>query len=400
MYVLDEKKKCTGCFSCAQICPTKAISRIKDDEGFCYPEIDVSLCIKCNICTKICPQLSNRYLNVSFLEIWGGVVKSKDVLLKSSSGGAFTSICNTFDDETIICGVTYDEKLNVHHEWCKNDDEIDKFRKSKYLQSDVRNIYIDIKNFLKEGKTVLFTGTACQVDGLYAYLGFKHENLYTVDLICHGVPNQDIFNSYIKSLEKRKNMDINYFSFRDKSYFWGDWEIGTRFGNEKNSIHQAWGEDLYMTGFLRGLFYRPSCYHCKYSNKNISRPSDLTIGDFWGSGTVDESMNDKKGSSLIVVNSEKGKYILNKMNNDMNLCQVSMEQAVSENHNLIEPTKEPINRRDFFESYKMGDDFIDIMIKYRKVKSHSQKVRVITTKLFPWLVEIKRKKVRKLRKNK
>lgn len=398
MLVLEDKTKCTGCSACAQKCSQKCIKMIPDEEGFLYPHISDTECIHCGICTKVCPQENESYLNKEPVAFWGGMVKDEALLKSSSSGGAFSAICMSLDEDAIICGATYDDELKVHHSCCKNGSEIEIFRKSKYLQSDVRSVYSEIKQFLKDDKTVLFSGTACQVAGLYAHLGNKPDKLYTVDLICHGVPSQKVFDAYISSLGKHKNMKISRFSFRDKSYFWGDWEIGTAFGDKKQWKHQAWGEDYYMTGFLRGLFYRPSCYQCKYANSDIQRPADLTIGDFWGSGKVNPQYNDKKGSSLIVVNSIKGQELLDKMKSTMKLSLVDRNQAIEENHNLIEPTKTNPRRGEFFVGLSENQDFMDLMEKFRKGESHSQKIRVIVTKLVPWIVEKKRIKVREERK--
>lgn len=399
MLVLDDKNKCTGCAACEQKCPTNAITMVADEEGFFYPEINDKKCIHCNLCTKICPQENKDYMNNGPISFWGGVIKDKKILLDSSSGGAFTAICNSINKDAIIFGVTYDDKLKVHHIWCKNGKDIAIFRKSKYLQSDVRNTYSEVKKFLNGGNIVLFTGTSCQISGLYAFLGKKPENLYTVDLICHGVPSQKIFDAYISSLSKRKRVNISKFSFRDKSYFFGDWEIGTAYGDINKMKHQAWGEDFFMTGFLRGLFYRPSCYQCKYANSKIKRPADLTIGDFWGSEKISHRYNEKRGSSLIIVNSYRGEELLYKIKKTMDLTEINREQAVIENHNLIEPTKIDLKRDEFFSQLIIGTDFMTIMKKYRKQKSHSQKVRVIVTKIFPWIVELKRKKVRSQRKS-
>lgn len=399
MLVLKEKKDCTGCGACAAKCLKNAIVMKPDEEGFLYPDIQESICIRCNLCMKVCPQNGNNYVNNGVIGFWGGKIKDESILMKSSSGGAFSAICNVLDDDAIICGATYDEKLKVHHSWCVNGDGIDIFRKSKYLQSNVGNIYGEVKRFLNEGKTVLFSGTACQISGLYAYLGDKPDRLYTVDLICHGVPSQKVFDAYLRSLQKKEGMDICKFSFRDKSYFWGDWEIGTAFGNDKQWKHQAWGQDFYMSGFLRALFYRPVCYSCQYANSEIKRPADLTIGDFWGSKSVNPSYDDKKGSSLIVVNSEKGNALILKMQEIMELTLVDRERAVKENHNLIEPTKENQKREEFFQRLNQGQDFLDIMKDYRKGKSHSQKIRVLVTKIAPWIVERKRRKVRQERQS-
>lgn len=396
MLVLKEKKDCTGCGACYFRCPKEAISMKRDEEGFAYPFIDESLCIHCGLCRKICPQNNeNKYLNTGAKKFYGGLVNDENILLKSSSGGAFTSICSSLDEDAIICGSRFVKGLKAEHYCCKNNEEINQFRKSKYFESNLKNVYPEIKDYLKKGKKVLFSGTACQVAGLYAFLGEKPLNLFTVDLICHGVPSQFVFDSYVKSLKKNNKIDIKWYSFREKKYFWGDWEIGVAFGDNYKKKYRAWGQDEYMYGFLRGLYYRPVCYLCKYANSNISRAADITIGDFWGSQNVNSDFNEKKGSSLVIINSDRGIQLLNNIKSTMNLIEIDEITAIKENHNLVEPSKENLLRDDFYSKLIKGDSFKDIIFQYQKgsFKSHSQIVRVIVSKFFPLIVLKRRKKV-------
>lgn len=394
--VWNEKQDCTGCSACAFKCAHHAITMKVDEEGFMYPFVDANLCTDCGLCRAICPQGKNgdKFLNKEGAVYYGGRVKNDLLLLKSSSGGAFSAICNIFDENVIICGCTYDENLKVMHDCIANTEEIKRFRKSKYLQSDVRDCFVQIKKHLLEGKTVLFFGTACQVAGLYAYLGGKPQGLYTIDLICHGVPSQMIFDKYIDSLRKKTKTSITHYSFREKSYFWGDWEIDVKFGNENKTWYRAWGQDYFMTGFLKGLFYRPACYKCKYANPNVWRPADFTIGDFWGCGKVRPDFHEKKGCSLIITNSPIAKDLIKELSTSMILEQIEPNIAIAENHNLVEPTKENTKRNDFFRMIQTEDFEMVIRTLYKgKARSHSQKMRVILTKLCPWLIMHRRKKI-------
>lgn len=395
-FVWDNKQDCTGCSACAFKCAHHAITMKADEEGFIYPFVDAKLCTDCGLCRTICPQADNgdKFLNKGKSSFYGGKVKDERLLLSSSSGGAFSAICSIFDENSIICGCTYGDKMKVVHCCLPNTEQIKEFRKSKYLQSDIGDCFVQIKNYLSMGKTVLFVGTSCQVAGLYAYLGNKPQGLITVDLICHGVPSQMVFDKYLNSLKRRTKTDITYYSFREKKYFWDDWEIGVRYGSKNKTWYRAWGQDCFMTGFLKGLFYRPVCYNCKYANSNIWRPADFTIGDFWGCSKVRADFHEKKGCSLIIANSALAKGLIKSLNGIMILEQVDAKIAIEENHNLVEPTKENKQRADFFKMIQTEDFETVIRKLYKgKARSHSQKVRVVLTKLLPWLVMQRRKRI-------
>lgn len=399
--VWEDKNHCSGCGVCALKCSHRAIQMRPDNEGFIYPVIDESKCIDCGLCKKVCHEENNSVLNTGTHKYYGMVLRDYSLLMKSSSGGAFSALCSAMGEDAIICGSTFDENLKAHHLCVENNEEgINKLRKSKYLQSDLRNVCVEIKTFLKDNRKVLFTGTACQVSALYSYLGGKPDNLYTIDLICHGVPNQIIFDRYISSLQSKTGIKINKYSFREKQNFLNDWEIGVKFGNEKKMKYRSWGEDCYMTGFLRGLFYRPVCYNCRYSNSEIKRPADITIADFWGSEKLNTSLNSKKGSSLVISNNSKGLELIKKIKSDILLVESPEDIAISHNHNLFQPTKINPKRTDFFREFSANKDFETIIrTLYKGPKSHSQKVRVLMELFFPWLVKLRRKKVLQERNN-
>ncbi|MBR6103852.1 MAG: Coenzyme F420 hydrogenase/dehydrogenase, beta subunit C-terminal domain [Paludibacteraceae bacterium] len=398
-YVWDTKERCSGCGVCALKCGHKAITMSSDDEGFIYPQIDSEKCVDCGLCRSVCHEGNDEVLNRRNHRYFGCMLNEKQLLLKSSSGGAFTALCRAMDVNAVISGCAFDENLHAHHICVSNnEDNINRLRKSKYVQSNLNGVFSEIQQCLNENKKVLFTGTACQVAALYSYLRGKPENLFTVDLICHGVPNQLVFNSYLSSLENKFKIKINKYSFREKQHFLHDWEIGVRFGNDKKMIYRAWGEDCYMTGFLRGLFYRRGCYSCRYSNRDKYRPADITIADFWGSESVDKRFNSKKGSSLIITNSEKGELLVSSIKSGTLLLETTEELAINHNPNFTSPTKWNDRREEFFSLYKSGKDFDSIIRSmFKGPRSHSQKIRVLMELLFPWLVKLRRKRIIKER---
>ena len=372
-----------------------------DEEGFVYPLIDEEKCVNCGLCQKVCHEVNDNVFNTGRHKYFGLMLKDDNLLMKSSSGGAFTAICSAIGNDAIICGSTFDETLKAHHLCVENnEDGINRLRKSKYLQSDLREVFVEIKHYLRDGRNVLFTGTACQVAALYTFLGGKPDNLYTVDLICHGVPNQHIFDSYITSLKAKSKIAINRYSFREKHRFLNDWEIGIKYGNEKQMFYRSWGEDCYMSGFLRGLFYRPVCYGCRYSNQDIKRPADITIADFWGSEKVNKILNSKRGSSLLISNNVKGMTLIEQIKSDVLLVESPEHMAIFHNHNLFEPTKKNPKRDEFFKRLRDGEDFETIIrTLYKGPRSHSQKVRVLMELFFPWLVKMRRRTIIKERNN-
>ena len=213
------KEKCTGCRACEQICPTKCIEMVSDKEGFAYPIKNEEKCIHCGLCKKGCPILNKIQNNKENQEVYTLKNKDKNVVLDSSSGGAFTSIMQSFcDDNTVIFGVKFDENLKAVHDYVYNIKDAKIFKKSKYVQSNVRNTYEKAKEFLEEGKKVLYTGTPCQIAGLKKYLNKEYENLLLVDLICHGVPSQKVFDKYIEEIKNKYKKDIKSINFREKTY--------------------------------------------------------------------------------------------------------------------------------------------------------------------------------------
>jgi coenzyme F420-reducing hydrogenase beta subunit len=329
-----------------------------DEEGFAYPSIDQENCDNCGLCREICPGLKRSVrIPKKGKEESGSVfaLKHMDDGIRSSSasGGAFTAICQAFcDSDYTVFGAKYSEDKRVVHGAIDDLGEIDVFRKSKYVQSDMRDSYESAKDALERGRKVLFTGTPCQVDGLLAYTGGAVETLLCVDFVCHGVPSPILFREYLKDRERSSGARIRKIDFRDKSgYGWANCRISLEFENKQKYSRFALNkDDPYMSGFLSFITLRPSCYACKYANP--SRVSDFTIGDFWGVKDILPDFDDNRGCSLLIPNTAKAIGLMGRIGEIAELREVPFDMAASRNGQLVAPAKLPGRRLEFMESFR------------------------------------------------
>ena len=364
--VYDTKEKCCGCAACKQVCPTKSISMQEDDLGYIYPVIDREQCIDCKACRKVCP-LQEEVEPIKKEQICYAYVNSDEKYrLKSASSGAFEALCTAFTKEKqeySIYGCELDNKLYAKHCSIHNINEIYKLKKSKYIQSYIDNEYTNVLKELNEGKKVIFSGTPCQVAALKKFLKKDFENLLTIDFVCHGVPNQKIFSKYIAELEKKNHAKIKKYIFRNKRKLeqWSSHGIRIELDNGKIIELEA-EEDLYMTGFLNGLFNRESCYKCKFASLN--RISDLTIGDFWGIDKIYPELAETKtnGTSLIIGNSIKGMQTIKRLDPDT-LYLATLDDAIRENGQLRNPQEPNERRKIFLNAFRKNKKFSVCMRK-------------------------------------
>lgn len=347
MIEILKKDKCCGCYACVNMCPKKCISMKYDEEGFAYPVVDKDKCINCGLCEKACPTLKS--LNLEKYDYEGYVCyntneKSRE---NSSSGGIFILLCEEIINKNgVVFGAAFDEKFSVRHCYAETLEECEKFKGSKYVQSQIGNTYAEAKKFLEQGKMVLFSGTQCQIKGLNLYLNKKYENLITVDIICHGVPSPMVFEKYKDLLKKEYNSDINRIRFRDKRIGWKKFSFTADFENNQCYTKDL-KEDPYLKGFLSNLYLRPSCYEC--ASKNFSDGADISLADYWGVEYKHPEFFDDKGSSLLLVNSGKGKAILEDISDKIKYSKTDLEFAISMNKCIIQPTFKTKRRKDFFE---------------------------------------------------
>ena len=342
--MICEEEKCTGCFSCYNICPKNAIEMYENEYGYIYPKINKDKCINCNLCKKVCPALNDVQRNKSkqALAMWN---KNKEFRQQSTSGGIASTLYEyILKRGGIIYGCTNSVEDKFKFIRIDNIKDLYLVRGSKYVHSYINNQLINVKNDLENDKEVMFIGTPCQVAGLKNFLKKDYNNLYLADIICHGVPSQ----KYLRDALKEKISEIQNIKviFREDNKY--VMKVIDKNGNE--ILNEGIDKNFYLLAFQKSLFSRENCYECKYAN--IDRVGDLTLGDFWGI-KKDEKLNDyeveeKYGISLCLVNTDKGKSLIDKIKDKCYLEERNMEEAISGNTQL----REPANRNKEYEKFR------------------------------------------------
>lgn len=366
-----DHNKCVACTACVNICPMNCIEMKMDEEGFMYPHVNYEKCISCGLCYKSCPtKRVKKQKNTPI--ILGMINRDKDVRENSSSGGVFYNLaCSVLECGGIVCGATIDENMYVKHILIDSLDELNLLTKSKYVQSDLGNCYSLIKEELNKEKQVLFVGTPCQVYGLRCFLGKEYDSLIMVDLICQGVPSPKIWEDYIKEMENKRNAKGCYVSFRDKSLKgWNTHGMKIEFSNGTKYVDTVY-ENLFMNGFLKGYIDRKSCYNCQFRGRN--RCSDLTIGDFWSVDNFLKDFNDNKGTSLVFINTEKGKKLVKTVRKSFFIKRVKNVKPEKLNIAYSKDSLSEDNRKRFYRKYN-GRNAVSILEGELK-KSKSKKGR-------------------------
>jgi len=355
---------CTGCAACANLCPAQAITMEKNTEGFPFPRIDEKKCISCGLCFDRCPAIHVPQPNQDPDPKCFALRGSDDLVLKSSSGGAFSILAEHFLSKGgVVCGAAYaKDNLSVEHIFVSRSEDLYKLRTSKYMQSDIGFCYREIKSYLAKGTPVLFVGCPCQCAGLRAYLGRESENLLIVDIVCHGVPSSMVFEKFVESLKVYSN--VTAVSFREKKQYGWTPTLDIHFENGKEYYKPKW-ESSYYDAFLKGIACRLSCGHCPFAR--IPRQGDITLGDFWGISAADDKYKGSLGTSLVLLNNKKGeqyKEALEKGANSFEKKDVEITRKNNGNVFFSSPTNK--NRERFFTLIKKYD-FQETMnrIKYR-----------------------------------
>ncbi|WP_044914568.1 Coenzyme F420 hydrogenase/dehydrogenase, beta subunit C-terminal domain [Butyrivibrio sp. WCE2006] len=373
--LFESKKDCCACGACLNVCPKQAISLQEDECGFLYPQIDESKCINCGACKRVCAYQNTDVKNAP-LKCFAAVNKDEEQREKSASGGVFAAIATkVIQDGGIVYGAAFDNEWTLRHIAVDSLEELNKLQGSKYVQSNTGHTFSEVKEKLNEGIKVLYSGTPCQIAGLLSFLGKDYDNLITIDLVCHGVPNNRMFKNYISSLEEKYGAKVTDFAFRDKKLGWGK-NASACINGKKIKIWESASPYLYY--FSNASICRENCYSCKYAGQN--RPADLTIGDFWGIEKQhpeylnSSAWNEAKGISLIVANTNKGITELNELNDYLDLQASSFEKAAKGNAQLNHPSTS-CNRDEIVDLYaKNGMGAIEqrflSKIGLRKYSSH------------------------------
>lgn len=365
MINITDKSNCCGCTACASICPHNAITMTPDGMGFLYPVIDYEKCTDCGLCEKVCAFNSdyNREDNLVEPDVYAARHRDITEIETSRSGAVFIALSDwVIDNGGVVYGAGYEGYFRVVHKRATSKLERNEFKGSKYVQSDLKDVFLQIRKDLKAGIKVLFSGTPCQTSGLLSFLRtIKQDisNLFVVDLVCHGVPAPYIWRDYLKYIEKKYNDTIVFVNFRDKS------QIG--WSAHKESFVLSSGryisKFIYSDLFCKCIMFRHSCKKCYFTN--FQRPSDITIADFWGWERVDKNINsDDKGVSLLLVNTEKGRNLFNEIKDKISSIKTDTSHCLQ--HNLQYPSVVSSYRMDFEKDY-ISKGFVFCAKKYGNI---------------------------------
>jgi len=346
---------CTGCTACYNVCPKNAITMEENEEGFKFPKINLDNCTNCGLCEKICIP-KNGYQKKPFKTVaFGAKNKTLEERKQSQSGGAFFVLAKyVLSKGGVVYGALIDEGFVVKHARAYTEEQAKTFRGSKYVQSDLGDIFQSVKEDLQLGVLVLFSGTPCQVAGLKSFLRKDYSNLILMDLICHGVPSPKVWADYIEWQQSRFASSITDAKFRDEEYCWGTHYESFLVGNKKKKF------DIYAKIFYSHNAHRESCYTCPFANKE--RLSDITVGDYWGIENVKAGFRDAYGVSAILINSALGLQVWERVKENFDFFECDVKDLLPRNPQLSKPAEKPVTREIFWKDYSR--DFEYIVKKY------------------------------------
>ncbi|WP_290730016.1 Coenzyme F420 hydrogenase/dehydrogenase, beta subunit C-terminal domain [Fibrobacter sp. UBA3629] len=345
-------KNCSSCGACANVCSHGSIAMQLDKDGFYRPVVDSTKCVKCGLCEKTCPW-ENEVLNpngsTKTPKTIAAYALDEEIRMQSSSGGIFTVLAEKIlEDGGVVVGVAQLSSTRFGHIVVDNKADLSKLRGSKYVQADVGTIYRDVRSLLKSGRKVLFSGTPCQVAGLYAVLGkmAQSTDLITVDIVCHGVPSVKVFEKYSNELEQTFKSSLERVAFRDKDSGWSSYSLQYQFENGKTFVEGS-EQSVYIQLFLKNISQNISCADCRY--RKLPRIADITLGDFWGISNFHPEMDDNKGTSVVLFNTECGKSLFHAVISNVAHCMSKLEYAVAGNPCIIRSGGQHRMRADFFK---------------------------------------------------
>lgn len=365
MISITNKVNCCGCNACGDVCPCNAISFKTDKEGFWYPQVDKALCIDCGKCERVCPVISQAD-NIERYEkpiVYAAYNKDEDIRLDSTSGGIHSMLASKmFDKDAFVGGAVYNRDHSVSQIITDKRERLPEIRSSKYLQSCASSVYKEISDRLKQGRSVFFCGTPCQVQALYKVLCKDYENLVTADFICRGVNSPKVFFSYMDMLEKKYGARATDIKFKSKEKGWHNFSIRVKFDNGKVYCKDRW-HDLFFIGYLQyNNFVRPSCYDCKF--KCFPQKADITLADFWGIEKLDPSMDQDKGTSMVMINSDKGAALFDTIKGDIVYKEFSLADAAIDNPAMNHSLTSAYGTRAAFFSDLDSMPFNKLALKY------------------------------------
>lgn len=378
MIQVIEKAKCCGCNACGDACSKQAISFKIDIEGFWYPEVDKDKCINCGMCEKVCPIINIEELKKNDLprsECYAAEHKNLEVIFDSTSGGLFSALADImYKTGGYVGGAVFNDDFTVRQYISNNKSDLQRLRSSKYLQSNSVGFYRQVKQLLASGEKVLVCGTPCQMVALRAFLHKDYENLIIVDFICRGINSPKVWLKYIKSFEERYGSPVVYVKAKSKEYGWRNLTQKVILADGRH-IYETREQSNFTKGYLQTNAYcRPSCYDCKF--KGFPRISDITLADFWGIEKIAQSMEKDLGTSLVMVNSQKGKAFFEKAKARAKTIQVPFESVLAGNLALVKSLDAPLVDRNLFFEDLDKLTFTEMAAKYIKQNPKSLRVKL------------------------
>ncbi len=385
MVELISAEECTGCLACQVVCPHDAIEIVQSEEGFFFPQIKNETCCKCGLCVKRCPISQKCEKGISGQR--GFIVQSKDRRLKkrSASGGAFASIAKYFliAKNAVIIGASLCEDLTVRHIAIEELRKLKSLQNSKYVQSMLGDIYVKAKKYLDDGRTVFFTGTPCQIAGLYAVLSGKdYENLYTADIVCHGVPSPAFFKRQLAEDSKSRQGRVIDVKFRCKNLIFASnssyfmmmmMMIGL-------PLIRKPIQDPYFNLFMKGKDFRESCYNCKFAN--LDRVGDFTFGDC-DSAHLYSNFHPDESNSIILLNSEKANQLWNDIiHSNFDYAELDVEKEAECNHQLRQPFVRPDERSGIYQEL-LKSDWEQVKSKYAVSQKKLERYKLLILLVVP-----------------
>ncbi len=355
-------EKCTGCGVCENICAHNAVKLMPNNRGFLYPVIETDKCVNCGLCKVKCTENNSLKHTSEQPRVYAAMSKQQKIRKESSSGGIFPLIAKQIiRDDGVVFGVRWSEKFETEFFCATTEEQLEFLYGSKYIQAKTNKIYIQVKKLLQTDVTVLFCGTPCQVAALYNFLGCHYENLYTIDLVCHGVPSYEIFEKHLNELSNNSISKIKNVNLRYKKPCWSYSSVKMDFSD--GTYLKPTVEDAYYNLFNFNYTLRESCHKCRYTT--VNRVSDITLSDFWGFVPKNFKMrNFDNGVSCILINNEKGAELFEKIKSNIFYEESSIKLAKQANSSLTKPFEKPSNNQEFWTDYDNGMSIKDLNEKY------------------------------------
>lgn len=384
--ICEEKTRCCGCTACKNICPAQCIEMKEDFEGFLYPEIDQIQCLNCGLCEKVCPVVNPPKVYTDEIQAYAIRVKQDNVLKNSTSGGFITPLAEwILNQEGVLCASTYLQDFSVSHiiiDKDKMEDELPRIRGSKYVQSNLKQCYSEVRDYLKQGRKVCFVGTTCQVNGLKAFLMKEYENLITVDLVCHGSPSPKLWRKYLDEMQDKYGAKVVDAAFRNKTYGYHSHTMRLNFENGK--VYFGSGRiDAMMKSFMSEIVSRPICYQCPF--KTFDRCSDFTVFDCWHAEKVVQGLkDDDKGFTNLFIRSDKGRILFEEIRSQYVVYPVDVEEAIKYDGKMVLKSATPhVRRNEFFVDFD-DETLVNHIQKFIPIKTKDylvERMKIVLYKL-------------------